>query len=113
MYSIGDWVRHTLYPGETPMMVVSKYGDGNLLCSKSEYGGDWKILNEQLAVRVHPSPCEALSLLAGYRDWFYGHDVLRRCFQETLVIALRSRHIKAYSGDDNHKMPNVDQPSEL
>ena len=90
-YSIGDWVQLSLYPASTPMMVVSKFADGNLLCSKSEYGGDWKIVNHQLIKRVYPEPEEALSLLAGYNGWFYNHEVLRRCFQETLVIALKNR----------------------
>jgi hypothetical protein len=91
-YSIGDWVQLSLYPASTPMLVVSKFADGGLLCSKSEYGGDWKIVNHQLVKRVHLEPEEALSLLAGYNGWFYNHKVLRRSFQETLVVALKNKY---------------------
>lgn len=108
-YSIGDWVKPTLCPDSTPMMVVSRYGDGNLLCSKAEYGGDWKIINSQLARRVHPTPIEALSIMSGYNEaWWYNNPILRRCFQETLIIALASRGVKADGGDNNQNVPPVE-----
>ena len=91
MYSQGDWVQYTLYPGSTPMLVTAVMGDGNLLCSISQYGGDWKIVSPLLVKRIDLEPVKALSLISDYEGWFYNNKVLRSIYQETLVIALKSR----------------------
>lgn len=91
MYSIGDWVQYTLYPGSTPMLVANIMADDTMLCSVSQYGGDWKIVSPLLVKKIDLSPEKALSLMSDYGGWFYNHQNLRTIYQQTIVIALKSR----------------------
>ena len=106
-FSEGDWVQYTLYPGSTPMLVAAVMCDGSMLCSVCEYGGDWKIVKPQLVKLVHLDPIDALSLMGHYKGWFYNNKTLRSIFQQTLVIALASRGVKTYGGNNDHEVPSV------
>jgi hypothetical protein len=89
------------------MLVAAVMGDGSMLCSVCAYGGDWKIIKPQLVKLVHLDPVVALSLMGHYGGWFYNNKTLRSIFQETLVIALASRSVETYSGNNNHNVPTV------
>lgn len=93
-YYIGDWVQHTLHPASVPMLVTAIMGDGSMLCSVSRWGGDWKVVSPLLVKKIDLEPVKALSLMSHYGGWFYNNETLRSIFQETLVIALQSRHLK-------------------
>jgi len=94
MYAIGDWVQYTLHPGSVPMLVSAIMCDGTMLCSVSKWGGDWKVVSPQLVKKIYLKPVEALSMMSNYGGWFYNNKTLRSIFQQTLVIALKSRHLK-------------------
>ena len=106
-FNEGDWVQYTLYPGSTPMLVAAVMCDGSMLCSVCEYKGDWKIVKPQLVKLVQLDPIDALSLMSHYEGWFYCNKVLRSIFQQTLVIALASRGVKTYGGNNDHEVPPV------
>ena len=106
-FNEGDWVQYTLYPGSTPMLVAAVMCDGSMLCSVCEYKGDWRIVKPQLVKLVQLDPIDALSLMSHYEGWFYNNKVLRSIFQQTLVIALTSRGVKTYGGNNDHNVPAV------
>ena len=106
-YSVGDWVQYTLYPASQPMLVAAVMCDGSMLCSVGQWGGDWKVIWPALVKKVVLDPVDALINMGMYGGWFYNNKTLRSIFQQTLVIALKSRSIERQRCDDNHNVPSI------
>lgn len=64
----GDFIvsKHSKFPS-----LIIKKEENNYLISINEYDGDYKYICKDEAFKINLKPCEELSILSNFGNWFY------------------------------------------
>jgi hypothetical protein len=81
----GDFIvsKYSKFPG----LIISKE-ENRYLTSINEYNGDYKWIYKDDAKEIKLKPCEELSILSNFGDWFYeSHSSI---YQEIIIKNLNN-----------------------